>query len=809
MEANKNKLIDSFKIGEESEINNLVISANPQPTTEIINKSKKTGVNGEAIKENQRQNSITVVDFNNNEISVDLSTVVEKNTDFELYTAATEKELAGQLKDMKRQYKALEDRLKNDLITSNVEKNRTRRAFLNIYRQQLLTVVKKNYASTKEYGYYLKKLNDLDDNVTANIDKNSFVVEKSAKLYAEDNQLTHYEKSIDKEKNIEGLNPAQLRGVNEIDRWLLDNTNNGGLFRSKFDQFDFVGELLQMTKRERLYVYYLVMSDQRKYAPTQGQFKISANIIPDLELFKKKMMPTKAKFYKYFTGKYVYWHKLGEAMRHARFISNASANIPVSNLQEDAVAKIDIEKKEQVDYENQINTNLINIESNDRQNILNAGNNVVRTTIDEFKKASAQLLSYAENNKEISKDDQKFNGLVNNLIITGQNVVASGNAFENTLIKNNISVPGMRGQFLQQNGGSDGFLGSKAFLDEAVSDADFIAGKTIAIRDLIQSINLGEFYGIGSNGAAFLLGVVGSLYTLIKSGGSASWSTFTEMTMGVLNSFGKAALAISSSIKVATEGAAKSATLFGKLTEEGTKFTDLLPSNAFQITGAAVGGVTAIYGTTQVVSGLTRKYHVRKAEDKLLNGENTLEQRYARGMTNIARYHAQKKANDGGIAFTLGIATLGTAMLPGIGSLAGLCIGAVGFGIGMIMKIVRSYGDDTHKDTMFDEYFNMETIYSDAIAKYNEEHPQANDKIKNQIRKEVRKKMMAKLGFARQRDAANYIATQYATIIMSKLKSHNAVEQEGYIQLVKALGLHYNKENGKPTLGALISKLSA
>ena len=80
------------------------------------------------------------------------------------------------------------------------------------------------------------------------------------------------------------------------------------------DRTDIIGRLLSMDKRKRLYIYYLIEKRERIKPNADSIITCQTSYEPDLGKFKDRMIANKLMFYKRFSGGYVYWNKLTEAM---------------------------------------------------------------------------------------------------------------------------------------------------------------------------------------------------------------------------------------------------------------------------------------------------------------------------------------------------------------------------------------------------------------------------------------------------------------------------------------------------------------
>lgn len=142
-----------------------------------------------------------------------------------------------------------------------------------------------------------------------------------------------FEEKTEREKRNEeldkGVTPQQAAKIAEIDRWLLRNYNNGGMvgaFRSKVkkNRSEFIFNLLSLSKRERLFIYYMIESRSRTKPDDTGNDMLYSQerYIPSLKNFKNKMIASKLKFSKRFTGDYIYWDKLDQAMAQMGYTAN-------------------------------------------------------------------------------------------------------------------------------------------------------------------------------------------------------------------------------------------------------------------------------------------------------------------------------------------------------------------------------------------------------------------------------------------------------------------------------------------------------
>ena len=176
-------------------------------------------------------------------------------------------------------------------------------------------------AIIREYEYYKlqnKLLNEAEQEKDG--DKLTDKHTESVKEYAEKlDERKKTEKPLSKEEIDTGLTDEQMAAVEKIDRWFIRNYNNAGLvgrlFGVRNQHGEIISELFKKTKRERLFIYYLIETGARKSANYTDVYKSQTVYIPNLDNFKDVMLATKLKAASHATGTYVYMHKLSEAMQ--------------------------------------------------------------------------------------------------------------------------------------------------------------------------------------------------------------------------------------------------------------------------------------------------------------------------------------------------------------------------------------------------------------------------------------------------------------------------------------------------------------
>ena len=105
----------------------------------------------------------------------------------------------------------------------------------------------------------------------------------------------------------DGLDEEQKRHVLQADQWMLRNIN-------ELDQSELVTKLLRKTKRERLYIYYLIESNARVKPSAEDIEKSQKDYHPNVAKIKSRMVKSRFKLLARYNKTTIYWDKLRQAM---------------------------------------------------------------------------------------------------------------------------------------------------------------------------------------------------------------------------------------------------------------------------------------------------------------------------------------------------------------------------------------------------------------------------------------------------------------------------------------------------------------
>ncbi|WP_029322114.1 hypothetical protein [Butyrivibrio sp. AE3004] len=696
----------------------------------------------------------------------------------------------------------------------------------------------------KQYEHY-KMLNRVFEKAEK---KNSELkqddVSKEITRHAHDNLEKKEEKNISIEGVNEGLSAEQLKGIEEIDKWFIKNAFNGGLMGKamssrKNNNSDIITKLLAKTKRERLFIYYLIETGARKNAGFIDVINSqTGRYIPKLSKFTDQMYASKLKILTHIRdGGYTYMHKLCEAMQvnsvYKDFVKDCprtllELNRPVEEEEDDSIIG---GKEQNLEPEELINKN---VEKRKKQ--------LVKTF-----QAVQQAENAAKRFKEASGKTQKaarkaeYDSLMKNLKKELRKLSEAddevGEACEKYNIKEKIGFkPQLTGFNSIADANASGGLGLK--VAQVVSKNSDYALKWFIPEKWLY---LDKFVGadVGANVFSYfsnLLGGLAALYSLASGTANMHAGDIGEKVVKLINSVVSGGLSVGKAIDTGTQNL--------QFFREATKGAKAVGSEALKTAGIVTASVGIALGTYTMASAgldginslrassylskkkkkislirddesedqdvmlLDKEEQKKKAEEKEKEKEREKQIKYEQNMIKLSHRIAGKKATAGFMA--AGSATIGlvSIFVPGIGAV--ICAVA---GIAAVIASSRVEKNKlaSLRTQMFDLFFGMDEfatrIKNMLAAKgkrvYDDEH----------FKGDLRGRIASAAGFTDIGTACNSIAKKYAEMVCSKLfadipRWESEDEKNGYIQLVKSFGLPYNKEKKIPSVDALAKKMS-
>lgn len=591
---------------------------------------------------------------------------------------------------------------------------------------------------------------------------------------------------LDPEQVDKHLTKEQLEGIEKIDQWLVRNFNNGGamgllISSTKNPHFDFMNKIFTLSKRERLHMYYLVQTNKRKTPSLVdvGDSQIGS-FIPDLELFKKRMVATRWKFWKRLGGEATYMHKLQEAFDITREYSSEIKSVSVladpkyKNESEKGNGSIAYKKMESVsrlyktltEYRSILEEGAREKDEKKRRNLEPMARELA-TECESRMKELAEIDSQCEKRKTENKE-------ADNLMD----------------VKESVEKAGLFGSFAP--------LGPKVLMD---STEEFF--------------NLG--WGLDSAGFDRMHLWTGSISSSISVAGGAAAVIMGFMSLSK-NADSMTKEELLSNITDLTKETAE-------LVETGVQIGRDATSEVVKNVATGVSVVKAVCTGAKLcseISGLVTRGKKEKKSYKLFT-EKTLERIHSGGKLNekesrLNRYEGsmmqlstELKSRDKAACFFTGIEFIGDTVecfVPFVGK----GISLVGFGL---KKLFSGKKTTSIREHLFDSYYNTAQIRNNMMASLLKRYP--GDQLKCNslsmgITESLRKKIAVEAGFSDVDSACEHVARKYACYLRDKLFGDDPVtgdEKEQTIAFLKSLGIKYHEGKQKPDLDVLTQKLCA
>ena len=581
-------------------------------------------------------------------------------------------------------------------------------------------------------------------------------------------------------KNDEGLTKKQLAAISRIDTWVIRNFRNGGymsVMGQGSDRTDIIGRLLSMDKRKRLYIYYLIEKKERLKPSADSIVDCQISYEPDLGKFKDRMIANKLMFYKRFSGGYVYWNKLTEAMGMADQLQPMFDHTSLLYHEKD-------EKNDELD-------NLINPhdEVEELRGILKLSLEAIE--ISKEIADESELLRDNKKAKKINPKRQKQKELEEKLkqITKEINKRLQNAKATKSSVKNDVKTITNRAV----GDASKGVAAVKQFFDDKQNQSwSHVKAETM--------VKISKVFDPVLNGAKAFSSLAGAVFALISLKDDASKMTWIDITSTGTNF-------LSNSVK--TVKSATSAVQTAGTTNAATK---VLASNTVGYVAAGLETGVAVMNTASYVKSGKSRVKASKLAKKMLNDSNekTDKEMYTEGMLKLNRKlgHKQKTSALGSVG-TATLTTTSTVLLAtsvitcGISAIAGL----VTLGVATALSVSDAFDAKKMKNVLFDTFYKIDEVFKSEKEKWERAHgKKLSDKQQDNLREIIRSRIAAKEGFYSPRHAAKAVAGKFADhLIEGANKNDN--DSKMYISFIKGLGLPFNPQKSVPKASDIAKKL--
>lgn len=768
------------------------------------------------------------------------------------------------LSELKENYRFLIKEVDNNLIDSPEEKIQKKLAYFRIYKQDFHNFqhakigkieegnkdlweayredlqMKNNLTNTSfdfneiflEYEKLLlqekftksAKENKVDQNKKSFFQSDAF---KACMKKMHDDDLTDEEhqttnQKLDK-KIDETLRPEQLRGIEEIDRWVLRNIHNGGILGTVFhslkaDNTGIALELMSMTKRERLNIYYLVETRKRKTPSSQDPMTSQLSYIPNIDKFKEQMLAHKLLVVKHLTSSYVYWDKIGEAIRITRkqqSLIKMCGKSPeeldeVINAEKRALAKVQEQKEEEAEDIGHVSSEIHRNEEEEEQviqkddekvnRILHYSFNCMLRINDLARKRNAIDKNQADYQEKVEEFNKHINDL-KDIIIDNKNKLSDFEKKYTTVYRNTVNDKG---------GVSANDAMSHAGYALAGVKFAYMAQKLSTTCEMLTKVT--DTVTIGGHIAGGLLTAFGSIMNFSLNVKDMSGDEVVTGLLQLLTGLSNSVL--------------DGYSVYGIIKEGAMQFSNV-PGSTFQVIGIVAGGLKILEGTSQVIGGMVQSSRVsdaqkliseRKQKEGQPKEEFNKEQRFANGMTKLEKLLADRKKGQGVAGGISGVLSLiGPITAIATGGFLIPCIGMASVISDIIATVIDSSKVEAIQTASFDQFYEIESVFKVAEAHLKEQRtregidePLTAADIQT-LHDQVRLHVAREFGYSTISDANSHIAGVYADHIKEMLeRNKNDKESQDfkiYEGLTRGLGLKVDLPD-KPTIEALSRKLA-
>ncbi len=609
------------------------------------------------------------------------------------------------------------------------------------------------------------------------------------------------------------LSEDKLAAIEKIDRWFIRNYNNGGIvgrpINIKNHHGEIVSELMRRTKRERLFIYYLIETGARKDPKVFDAYASQTEYIPNFDKIKKQMIASKLKVMSRLVGGYVYMNKLSEAM----FVDDKYKELIKDN------AKITRFTKEDRDAE----------QSNDPVIKRAAALKRAYESMEAYKE-KAELVRKADKSQKAALEgeaDRAWTKAQQDLqaLIAADNAVgeASGHYGQ---IGTKGQKSGDRIHNRQDSNKTDFKDNTDAYTSGAAAGAEKFA---MASGWFLSDSKLPKIYEYARGYTSSSIAVVGhalamlyGIYNLTMNGGKMHAGDIGKEIAGILKSGTETYVSYRSGVELVDKYA-------GMIINDDFEFKEAKVSKGLKIATIATSGTAVMMNAYDIMSAgldyrnankasnyLDAKFRVKQdqfeappnetEEQKKARLQNIKEERYEQNMIELSKELSKHKMIFGASEMAMNAATVVSVVLPGLGGTIAATIGFVG---GITVSIIKAVHMGNIRERLFDKYFHFEEFMGKVNAKMTEKHRTIYDE--DEFRKRMRRKLAAAAGFADMVVAADQITRRYADQVYDKLFGENPAagdEREGYVQLVKSFGLKYDEKKKKPDVMLIVRKMT-
>lgn len=569
--------------------------------------------------------------------------------------------------------------------------------------------------------------------------------------------------SVDK-----NLDDKQNQSLLEVDQWILRNITGD-------DQSEMISKLLRKTKRERLYIYYLIETRAR-VKPTADDIPESQNrYYPDVRAFKDQMVKSRFKFMSRLLNDTIYWDKIRQAMD----ICDGNRSL-IRELYEPK----DLDRAD------------IKAEAGTARKLRAVK---TRTAIDEYKRIMAEC--HGDKNVIQSRKNE---------------IEAAVTALKDSF--NEMITAEME---------EKANIGSMA--EDAWTEGSGGLEKTIGlnIAGLLKSVESLGVVGAAAGGSFVL---ADSVFSLVNTATDLfmQWSDISGSE--ILSKLGDVASSTATALGTGWENVDNAMNIVENVSKE------VMEKNAAGLANTVTvvtSGVTAVAGLAQLAVSANRAIHASSARAYLKRkyesgqaDENERERKFDTQLQKLNDKIRQGKAIRGTAKVVSGVLGVASVMIPPLAAVAtisqiaisawgdskigdaelGLIDGFVEFEKMLPIILAERQGWKKVENTI-----TGRSLYRDQIGQFHEERELLEFNDIEKVKKSLQKRIAKKYNFNSYTAMIIMVAKKYARFIHNKLFESQGEDTSYYKELLKSFGLTYKarttKNPGKPSVDQIAKKL--
>lgn len=719
---------------------------------------------------------------------------------------------------------SLNDQLRVNALMTSRQKSRERRKLLQSYEPEiksfLLLYPRRDYPKIDSQpidillsAYDDYKKTPLTEEGEAGSDLLTTVKNKA---YKRDQRSNDDEAQKRLNANISG---AQKEGLREIAKWMYRNSEDTGAISIGPSQERFVRMILNLPARMKLLMYYLI-ENKKRHNPTAEDILVSqTDYVPNLQVFKERMIATKFKFWKRVDGSYVYWNKLEETLQIARSGSDLLAAFGDMGSP-DAVDRLR-------DNLNAANEALQGKGANKNARGLEGMKEVERN------QALSDFMDRLKLHKEIlsSRDKEK-----NKKDGHEEQWDKTVNQSSRELIKAYMKLAGIDKNMESEEGFSStagekaetyaGYGGTGIGIGKHVNKVEKVASfMSWHIGDLhLENMNLssGIFTTVG--GAAALASAIAGIVNIARSAGEETREEAAEKIIGIVQNFsGIASTLVSGAYTIKNAGIV------------GAAAVSQVGKAALSAADKAGGAASIVTGTVDIIAGY---YKTGKAEAqrkmaqeayKKMDGLSDQDKAKTKDILRLQSRISDSKGGSGVVKAISGSLQIlsGVLAMAGVTAPAAAIISGIATAVNLAVSVKEYFERKKNRQETIDSYIKMDKI--EALVKrglLERYGPQAGGNaaaaIPGNLRDQIRSEVVACLGFSSEDTLYVHITRNYARFLIQNTfykdgqvtteSDEKTPNQEAYGDMIRSFGLKpiYPKtsaDDPKPDIDTLAKKM--